>query len=108
MKLPIMWRKYKESLRGRCQLCGENCKKGTSLQLDHDHVTEMARGFVCSECNRYAIMAGETKPALVSETVLIYLNNPPLKGFNLVVKNRKIDKLDPKNWEYSPFDMLLP
>jgi hypothetical protein len=62
------------------------------LQLDHDHDTELARGFVCPECNRSVIPAGELKPHLVSPKVLKYLFNPPLAKFSIVVRNKIVNK----------------
>lgn len=84
MSLTREQRAYCDSLSGLCQLCGE---RSTSLQLDHDHESEIARGFVCEDCNRFVIEAAKKKPLLVTEKALAYLSNPPLQKFNWIVKN---------------------
>lgn len=36
---------------GKCASCGEPLKPGKDTHLDHDHVTNRARGFLCCQCN---------------------------------------------------------
>lgn len=44
--------KYKATREcpNRCEVCGNTCK--TRLHLDHDHKTELFRGWLCGRCNR--------------------------------------------------------
>ena len=66
---------YRDALGLHCQLCGHTVKR---LVTDHDHRTELIRGFVCDVCNIHIIPAGERRPELVDQKVLDYLSNPPL------------------------------
>lgn len=40
-----------ESQRGGCAICGETCKTGRRLAVDHDHETGVVRGLLCANCN---------------------------------------------------------
>lgn len=70
---------------GCCAICGlpesEARWKGkpTSLQVDHDHTTGIARGLVCGPCNRLLITldedGGERRIAKARE----YLASPPVR-----------------------------
>ena len=37
---------------GGCALCGQKCKSGRSLAVDHCHTTGTVRGLLCGNCNR--------------------------------------------------------
>ena len=37
---------------GVCAICGEQCKSGRTLAVDHCHVTGEVRGLLCANCNR--------------------------------------------------------
>lgn len=37
---------------GGCAICGEQCKSGRTLAVDHCHVTGEVRGLLCANCNR--------------------------------------------------------
>lgn len=34
-----------------CECCGNVCASGKRLSLDHDHVTNVFRGWLCMKCN---------------------------------------------------------
>ena len=36
---------------GRCAICGQPPRKGSSLHVDHDHETGEVRGLLCFRCN---------------------------------------------------------
>jgi hypothetical protein len=77
-------RLLKKQCKNRCQLCGQIVD---ILYLDHDHETEIARGFVCFPCNCHVIPAAEQRPDLVSWKVLQYLNHPPLEEYHILYVN---------------------
>ena len=37
--------------KGVCAICENPCPTGRSLAVDHDHVTGMVRGLLCTNCN---------------------------------------------------------
>lgn len=37
---------------GVCAICGNRCKSGRALAVDHDHITGKLRGLLCMNCNR--------------------------------------------------------
>ena len=37
---------------GGCAICGNQCKTGRTLAVDHCHVTGQVRGLLCANCNR--------------------------------------------------------
>lgn len=38
--------------KGRCRICDSPERSGRLLAVDHDHVTGLVRGLLCSACNR--------------------------------------------------------
>jgi len=86
MTLTKKLRKLKNDCHNVCQLCGVEVN---GLFCDHDHMTELVRGFVCRDCNNFVLPAAERKPELVTGKVLRYLNCPPLKEHKIKYKNQK-------------------
>jgi hypothetical protein len=41
-----------EKQNGVCAVCGEHCKSGRALSVDHNHATGALRGLLCGNCNR--------------------------------------------------------
>jgi len=41
-----------ESQNGVCAICGEPCKTGRRLAIDHSHKNKNRRGLLCHNCNR--------------------------------------------------------
>lgn len=39
---------------GVCAICGNACKSGKRLAVDHDHLTLKVRGLLCNHCNMLA------------------------------------------------------
>jgi hypothetical protein len=56
---------------GVCAICGNSCKSGRALGIDHNHVTGQIRGLLCGICNR-AIGYLQDDPKLV-QSALEYL-----------------------------------
>lgn len=46
-----------------CECCGSTDQK---LQLDHDHNTNMFRGFICRPCNQKIGQSGDTYESLLA------------------------------------------
>jgi hypothetical protein len=40
-----------EQQGGVCAICGEKCRTGESLAVDHHHETGVVRGLLCRACN---------------------------------------------------------
>jgi hypothetical protein len=38
--------------KGGCAVCGQKCKSGRALAVDHCHLTGEVRGLLCMNCNR--------------------------------------------------------
>lgn len=53
-----------EEQGGCCAICGFEAEMLTDLVLDHDHVTNAVRGFLCSTCNSVLGMARENPEIL--------------------------------------------
>lgn len=59
---------------GGCAICGEPCKSGKRLAIDHDHVTGVVRGLLCINCNQ-AIGKLRDDPAILRRAIA-YLEVP--------------------------------
>ena len=47
----VEYRRMEDAQRGLCAICGEACKSGRALAVDHDHATGVNRGLLCIRCN---------------------------------------------------------
>lgn len=47
----VQYRAMAEAQGYLCAICGETCKTGRSLAVDHDHETGRVRGLLCARCN---------------------------------------------------------
>jgi len=47
----VEYREMAALQNGLCAICGEVCKSGRVLAVDHDHVTGVNRGLLCIRCN---------------------------------------------------------
>lgn len=56
---------------GKCAICKEPSKDGTSLAMDHNHETHEFRGLLCKECNRALGLFGDNIDVL--QNAVIYL-----------------------------------
>jgi hypothetical protein len=53
-KFGITLEEYKNILakqKGCCAICGEKCRTGKDLAVDHNHKTSKVRGLLCQGCN---------------------------------------------------------
>lgn len=46
------YRELEAKQGGVCAICGQKCKSGRDLAVDHDHRTDEIRGLLCMNCNR--------------------------------------------------------
>lgn len=53
-----------ETQGGRCAICGE-IPDGTSLAVDHDHLTNKVRGLLCFNCNTGLGQFGDSREILL-------------------------------------------
>lgn len=61
-----------------CAICkGEFGPRGPDL--DHNHETTLARGFLCPKCNKALGLLGDS--AEILRTAALYLDNPPAERF---------------------------
>ena len=63
--------------RGLCAICGRAEKRSHPLAADHDHDTGMARGLLCSHCNRVIGMFGDDASWLRSAATYLDQYGPP-------------------------------
>lgn len=54
-----------EKQKGVCAICGQKCKSGRALAIDHDHETEEVRGLLCGKCNRGLGLFGDSSKLLL-------------------------------------------
>lgn len=64
---------------GGCALCG---KESRSLELDHDHRSNLIRGLLCSDCNRS--LDRYEKQRRIFQNFERYLQDPPVKALGIV------------------------
>jgi hypothetical protein len=57
---------------GGCAICGEQCKTGKALAVDHCHKTGVVRGLLCGRCNKGLGLFGD-RPGLLRKAA-DYLN----------------------------------
>lgn len=79
-------KKYTTRLIGKCTLC----RKKRPLVLDHNHRTNMARGFICGSCN--SCLHEKFDNPKWRERALQYLDS------NLGISYYKIKRSDPLNF----------
>jgi hypothetical protein len=69
----------------KCFICGEPQKSGKRLATDHDHVTGLYRGHLCSFCNKIIGFVDRFWSADGVIRAFMYLKNPPASealGYN--------------------------
>lgn len=77
-------RKYGLSIKELCKLLKNQddkcaiCNRKEYLTLDHNHLTNKARGYLCRTCN--TLLSGFDRPVW-REQAEKYLDNPPAKLF---------------------------
>jgi hypothetical protein len=67
-----------EAQGGGCAICGETCKSGRSLAVDHDHASGQIRGLLCGDCNRAIGMMADSPERLRSAAD--YVERPHTTG----------------------------
>jgi hypothetical protein len=73
------------STKGACPICLNPFGKGRKgPHLDHDHVTGLARGYLCSKCNLAIGQLGDTAEAV--GRAFAYLVNPPAARYRMKLK----------------------
>ena len=75
------WEKINSFQSGVCCVCGRKQKSGKRLATDHDHVTGLIRGLLCSQCNRLLGRIERTYPKGTDITTILirfiqHLTNP--------------------------------
>jgi len=78
---------------GKCDICHKvPSGKRKTLQIDHDHKTNLIRGLLCNSCNMALGKFGDTPDMITS--LVAYFNNPPV----LDTKKEKDIRNDLLNW----------
>jgi hypothetical protein len=57
---------------GKCGICGLAIEMGSKTHLDHDHVTDQVRGFLCQKCNHGIGLFNDSTDVL--QSAILYLN----------------------------------
>lgn len=57
-----------------CEVCG---RRTTKMPIDHDHVTGVVRGLLCSNCNTALGLVGDSEEVLLA--LVVYLRSHRLK-----------------------------
>lgn len=76
------WDSILGSINHKCQICGENMDKP---YVDHDHVTGLVRGALCTHCNR-GLGAFFDSPEIMLKAIK-FLQSPPLGYLQIVSKS---------------------
>jgi DNA-directed RNA polymerase subunit RPC12/RpoP len=71
---------------GCCFICGK-VLDGLSNPVDHDHISGLVRGVLCTYCNHRVV--GKLRDYKVAERIAEYLKNPPA---NRVIGTRLVPK----------------
>lgn len=61
---------------GVCAICGDACRLGRRLAIDHCHTTGEVRGLLCSQCNSGIGLLGDRRDLLLAAAD--YLARPPI------------------------------
>jgi len=77
---------YEQLIPGSCQICGKDCHVNDRLILDHEHSTNLARGFLCHHCN-LIIGHAYDNPEILRAAVQ-YLENAKEDDYMLTLTNR--------------------
>jgi recombination endonuclease VII len=73
--LPDEYHLVKDYQGGRCALCQRATGARRALAVDHDHVSGVVRGILCSPCNK---MLGHARDSIeFFERCIEYLKTPP-------------------------------
>lgn len=59
---------------GKCAMCGNTCKTGYRLAVDHDHNDGSIRGLLCMRCNKFVVGSHTLAEA---RKIVSYLEKPP-------------------------------
>ena len=77
-----------------CAICGQNTQE-YRLGVDHCHKTNVVRGILCYNCNRYLVPLLENKPENVLKAIE-YLKNAPAK--KVLGKEHKVPSTNFYRW----------
>lgn len=66
------------SQNNACAICGNPCRSGRRLAVDHDHNTGEVRALLCMKCNKF-VVGNQTLDT--ARMVVAYLENPPARMF---------------------------
>lgn len=74
------YREMEAQQGGVCAICGQKCKTGRDLAVDHNHTTGEVRALLCGKCNK-GIGLFDEKPELFAAAVAYLLSyQDVLKG----------------------------
>ena len=75
----------------RCDVCGRNGKDNKKgLCYDHDHKTDIFRGWLCIQCN--AILGLTNDNPIILQKLITYLSKQRVNQIITKVENNKIKK----------------
>lgn len=67
-----------EKQSGGCAICGESCKTGKRLAVDHEHASGIVRGLCCAGCNTSLGLLKESPAVLASALRYLHTNGKAL------------------------------